>query len=762
MDKYKKITGKFYLILSFFILSFSNTIFFICIFKILLFNIQLTPIILALLTCCFPIGGLIASIYFTESKESFLRSISIIKIAIFISCFSFTVCLKIIDPFAAFINKGYISIFLLLFLLIAELILFCPYFIAWGISEYCGYKLAVTYLKRKEYFYIIFILGALSAYSFTHFTFPLIGFVKTILLSFLGLIFIEFIMNVDESYFPKKGLFKIVFIIILYFLFTFSNLENKIIIFIQNNGPFTAKSILDGKFNVKHFTGDFKKEYISDNEALFKNTEILLQKWTKYCHLTLIKSGRYLYGLYNGRVQWVYINYLTSPTPIQYSFESLPFMLLPENSSIAIVGAGGGMQVKNSLFFKPKEVVAIELIPEIFNVLKNDCPESNECIYLRKDVKCIAMEGRKYFETSNQEYDLIYSANTEGEFGLFRIFFDPSQLFHTMESFKAIKKNLKSGGMIAIKKEGLVYRGNELFDRYFVNLQKAGFITLGYFRKKTSLHDGSFILLGYKDYIPTSLQYKREKIEDSLRASGITIIKEKDIKQLSYLNPIIDNEPFSAGILFNFIRRSSLIGLTVILFIVFIFIYIFLKKYSQMKISEGIENYTNRGYLILLSVLVGCNFVMIENSLIYKLAYVLKNPLDAFWIGTISFLFLISLGSMVINRKTEKFIFLWSIVSVFAFFIIYFSDRLFFTIMVPIVMSTGIFFPKIFLMFRKNTALIFLFDGIGAFLGSILSLSLPLFMGFNFFYGMSIIIFLLCSILILFLYSKIKHINYDF
>ncbi|MBZ9577930.1 hypothetical protein KJA13_02740 [Patescibacteria group bacterium] len=372
-------------------------------------------------------------------------------------------------------------------------------------------------LKKRKYFYGISILGAFAAYCFANFTFPYIGLIKTILLSFLSLLFIQFLVNTTAL--AKRYLFGMACIVVLYFLSTgSSNFEDKFVVFIQGNGALSTKSILNKEFAMKPLNTKF-----GERDNTFDVTEILFQKWTKYCHLGLIKSGRYLYGLYNGRLNWAYTSYLTSPPSIQESLDILPFLLLPKNSSIIIIGAGGGMQVKYALFFDPKEVIALEPISEIIYALQNECPESNENIFLRKNVKCVTMEANRYLETVGQDYDLIYIINTGGKFGMFRRFIAPSHFSYSVQSFKQIKNKLKPGGVIAIAIEGSRHKRSGFLKQYFANLQKAGFIARGYLRERTELGKRSYLLVGYKDYIPNpSLS---EEFEKRLLADNDLIIK---------------------------------------------------------------------------------------------------------------------------------------------------------------------------------------------------------------------------------------------
>jgi len=136
-------------------------------------------------------------------------------------------------------------------------------------------------------------------------------------------------------------------------------------------------------------------------------------------------------------------------------FESYPPTLgwetAAENSDVLIIGAGGGLDVLSSLYYKASNVTAVEINPLIVDAVKGRFREFSGDLYHRSDVTAIAAEGRHFLESDDNLYDRIvltgvdtFAATGGGAYAL------SENYLYTVEAFETCLSRLKPGGMICM------------------------------------------------------------------------------------------------------------------------------------------------------------------------------------------------------------------------------------------------------------------------------------------------------------------------
>lgn len=141
------------------------------------------------------------------------------------------------------------------------------------------------------------------------------------------------------------------------------------------------------------------------------------------------------------RDELAYLDYLTS---------ALPYHLL-ESPHVLVLGAGGGADVLQAIYHQAPSIEAVELNPQLVNLIRNEFADFAGGIYDRTDVGVHVGEARGFIAQSKERYDLIQVALLDAfgaaSAGLFAL--NESYLY-TVEAFQEYLEHLDSGGMLSV------------------------------------------------------------------------------------------------------------------------------------------------------------------------------------------------------------------------------------------------------------------------------------------------------------------------
>ncbi len=146
--------------------------------------------------------------------------------------------------------------------------------------------------------------------------------------------------------------------------------------------------------------------------------------------------------LFTGRLETLaYLDELTS---------ALPYHLL-RNPQVLVLGAGGGADVLQALYHRARLVEAVELNPQVVELVRRDFGAFAGGLYERADVRVQVGEARGFVAGSRQRYDLIQVAlldafNTAAA-GLYAL---SESYLYTVEAFQQYLQHLNPGGMLAV------------------------------------------------------------------------------------------------------------------------------------------------------------------------------------------------------------------------------------------------------------------------------------------------------------------------
>jgi len=140
---------------------------------------------------------------------------------------------------------------------------------------------------------------------------------------------------------------------------------------------------------------------------------------------------------------------------LDYQSSALPYHLLEqhvlEQAEVLVLGAGGGADVLQALYHRARNVDAVELNPQIAELVNTAFADFTGALYSLPSVKLHFGEARGFVSASDSRYDLIqvalldsFSASSAGLYAL------SENYLYTVEAFGEYLARLQPGGMLSI------------------------------------------------------------------------------------------------------------------------------------------------------------------------------------------------------------------------------------------------------------------------------------------------------------------------
>jgi len=133
-----------------------------------------------------------------------------------------------------------------------------------------------------------------------------------------------------------------------------------------------------------------------------------------------------------------------------YTTSAVGYHLLSE-PNVCVIGAGGGCDVAQALASGAHRVTAVEMNPQIIELVRNRFDKFASGLYRRADVKVLITEGRNFLQTTDEHFDVInislldsFSASVAGLYAL-----NESHLY-TIEAVEQALRRLRPMGMLSI------------------------------------------------------------------------------------------------------------------------------------------------------------------------------------------------------------------------------------------------------------------------------------------------------------------------
>lgn len=134
---------------------------------------------------------------------------------------------------------------------------------------------------------------------------------------------------------------------------------------------------------------------------------------------------------------------------LSHDLTSLPFTMVRPQHTL-VIGPGGGRDVVLALREGSRQVTAVEINPDIVDLVRNTYGEYSGRIYDRPGVEVVVRDGRSFIQSDPRQYDLImlslvdtFAASAAGAMSL------TENLLYTREAFDAYLSRLTPGGAMS-------------------------------------------------------------------------------------------------------------------------------------------------------------------------------------------------------------------------------------------------------------------------------------------------------------------------
>jgi spermidine synthase len=685
---------------SLFCLSFGTALFALGVFKLLSFFIM-PSLFFDLLFIGFPLGALVGARFFRVNLRSFvnaLASLQVIMVASVASC----LLAKRFDYLRAHLFEIHLP------WLIAQIGvfvgLFLPFFAAYGLCEYLGYQVGRRQLGgRMRLVYAIALFGAAAAYLALKTCLPIVGMLPILAAAFGSIALASLALS--------KGLARWVFALELAALLAGS---------LAPGADSAFLSLCKGK-GVQS-TWDFIAN---------QGCRSVFQKWGRYSFCEILEEsnrGTY-YGFYNDMFQWEYKPRMGFAGP---SLGAIPILLSRPGQHLAIIGAGGGRQVRLAERLGGRTITAIELEPAVFEAVR--CREhllqEFGAVYEAPGVTPIRGEARSFLEHTRDRYDLIYLPSVGG---YPQMMIEPGNMVRTYQAYRTMREHLTDSGVLAIwYPRGLDSRGI-LTDQYVRTLRSLGLRTEAY------RNEIEFLILGFRN--PVAVVPTEAELAGMLRLGDSADDPDvlRTLSPHSYaveddplFTPISDRKPFLAGNV-RYILSMTQVGLLFglagsVVACAGAVLWLGLRRRGDPRLP-------GRSYaaVTVLALLIGANFLLMEHALVVALFRRIYVYDDALGLGVVSFLTLSGLGSLLTAPAVRPWLVGVALVSLACFLALegQTSSIGIVFLIAPAALVTGTMFPALFDQTAGNPLAVFAFDAVGSALGALLATFVPLAWGLD-------------------------------
>lgn len=427
-----------------------------------------------------------------------------------------------------------------------------------------------------------------------------------------------------------------------------------------------------------------KRDYIDD----YNRNRIEYSKWSpinKIDVVSFMKKNKIIW--LDGGTQQSYLKKtipnINNLEPIDFNQSSIPYQLTKPGAAM-IIGSAGGYEVLCAYSNKFKPIIAVEMDPEICDLVENRYSEFIGNLFHKKGVFVINDEGRHVLKRRNRKYNVIQMVNSHNSSVLLAGGMSISETYiYTVESFKDYWNHLNDNGYLSIvhifgeRMFSTAYQAlkemkiKEPEKKFFViqpTMPQKGFNF--FFMKKGDISSkeinileifaGSRKIVYSPDRVEDNIYYDLagEKFRDTIKRSSVNIAPVYDnspyfnqpnkIGQFKFNNNYIMSKWGQDAVKVNLKYSNSVYLSILVISILFSLLFIYLPL--KLKTKEN----KNSG-MILYFFFIGMAFITVEIILIKIFQLYLGNP--AYSISAIIFALLVSsgIGSLLSGRINSVF-----------------------------------------------------------------------------------------------------------
>jgi len=437
---------------------------------------------------------------------------------------------------------------------------------------------------------------------------------------------------------------------------------------------------------------------------------------------------------------------------LEYTSPALPYQLLTE-PRVLVVGAGGGSEVLRALYHKASHIEAVEVNPQIVDLVKEEYADFSNHIYSYPQVEVVVAEGRGFIESTSKRYDLIqmtlldsFAASASGVYAL------SESYLYTIEALEEYIEHLTQEGILSITRwlKMPPRDGIKLFATAVEALENLGIRDVSSHLIFIRSWATSTLLIKRSSFTPSQIniakKFTRERLFDLIwspsvkpeetnrynvlprpfyyeAAREILFGDRNDFyhRYLFFVRPAVDNSPY----FFHFFKWKSLPHLLNTMgrewlpfiewgYIVLIFtliqaiaVSIFLIIFPLLFLRKNKSFSGHRFQVFLYFLFLGVGYMFIEISFIQKFTLFLSYPVYAVAVVMAAFLFFSGCGSYLsqkiwISRLSNVAIASGAIIGVSLVYLVYLDNLFIFFIQfsdgVKILLSLLFIAPLAFFM----------------------------------------------------------------
>lgn len=365
--------------------------------------------------------------------------------------------------------------------------------------------------------------------------------------------------------------------------------------------------------------------------------------------------------------------------PKKWIIGSIPYQLVSNKKSAFIIGSAGGFEVLCAISHNFKNIVAVEMDPEICDLVLNKYADFIGNIFRKRGVHLKIDEGRSVLKRLNQKFDVIQMVNSHNADTLLSGGLSIAETYtYTVESFKDYWNHLNDDGFVSI----VHWFGERMFTTAYQALREMQIanpenkffvieaeIYTFFFMKKGDINAREIEILTKfakkhkivysPDREKDNFYYKiaSDNYRETIRDSSIDISPSRDsspyfnqgnkIGQFSFKNNVMDikrQDVINFGLIFSNSVYLSILFASILFSILFIYFPL------KIKFKEKADFRS-----VLYFFFIGISFIVVEIILIKIFQLYLGSP--AYSISVIIFSLLVSsgIGSLLSKRMNNLF-----------------------------------------------------------------------------------------------------------
>ncbi len=671
----------------------------LCVFRLLSFFVVPT-LFFHLLFIGFPLGGLVAARWFSPTRaglERALWGLALLMVA------SGGLCLlsKRADALrAAFFD---LRPWALLGQVVLFSALFLPFFAGYGLTEYVGYQVGRRGLRgRTRWVYGAYLFGAAAAYLAVHFGLPFLG-VARLLVAAVALATLAAAVVGGRR---------------------------RLLVAVAGLAGLAAIPGLEAGF-LHLYKGSYGGHgEVTSTKGLAQRGpwELIHQRWGRYGLVELMahKNKPQVAAFYNDVIHWNY----TRPHGIpEQTLDAVPFYAVPAGGRVLILGAGGGRQVRFAAEqFSFREIVAVEIEPEVFRITRKRFPRRFDRVYEAEEVTPVCAEGRSYLERASGPFDLIFLPSVGG---YPQMMLEPGSMLRTAEAYGRMREKLTEDGVLAVWYPAYLDPDRVLTRQYVRTFKHLGLATTWHENARSVLILASASAARAELPEPETRRFFAGRVGPFDRAAPAAAIpRRRRVEAGEHFTPITDERPFLAGNVRNILSLEAVkkvfAGLACGAVLLGGVILAVLRK------SSGDAGRFPFAVAAVGGLLVGANFLVMEHALVVALFERSYIYYEALVQAAVLFLVATGAGSLLLGRRRRVACLLTGGASVVLLAAgAADAPKAALLASLPAAVGVGAFFPALFEAAEGRRLVVFAMDAIGAAMGSLGAFFVPVLLGLD-------------------------------